>query len=410
MQTLLATPAWHGSRVADLAEIAAAFGYALHAAGVPVTPERSTRFAAAVALIEPSDLDRLYWIGRVALLTEHAQIETYDRVFRHIFQGMVDFAEYRGQSENPAPKSSAPTGERSPGDPERSGESDTNPRGTSATPGERSNTDDDSDDDEPSALAAVSTTERLRDSNFQAVTEEELALIARLVEQLPLVPPRRLGRRHRRHARGRKLDVRATLRRAHRTGGDPIRLRYRKRTPKPRRIVLIADVSGSMEPYARIYLHLMRGAVTSINAESFVFATRLTRITRQLSKMRPELAYQAAHDAAKDWNGGTSIGRALTSFVNEFGRRGLARGSVIVIVSDGWEIEDPALIANSMEQISRLAHHVIWVNPRKAAVDYQPLVGGMNAALPFVDTFVSGHSVNALEEVMAAIARAGDRT
>lgn len=405
----LAMPVSPGSRVADLSEIAAAFGYALHAAGVPVTPERSTRFAAAVALIEPEELQSLYWIGRVTLLTEHDQHGIYDRVFRHFFRGMVDFADYRGQSENPAPKSSAPSGERSPGDPQRSGESDTSPRGTSATPGARSESNDENDD-EPSALAAVSMEERLRDSNFQSVTEEELSLIAKLVERLPLVPPKRRGRRERRHVRGRKLDVRATLRRAHRTGGDPLRLTYRRRMPKPRKIVLIADVSGSMEPYARVYLHLMRGAVTAIHAESFVFATRLTRITRQLQKMQPEVAYQAAHQAAKDWNGGTSIGRALSTFVNEFGRRGVARGAVVVIVSDGWEIDDPGRIATSMQQIARLAHHVIWVNPRKAGVDYQPLVGGMNAALPFVDTFVSGHSVNALEEVMQAIQAAGDRT
>jgi uncharacterized protein with von Willebrand factor type A (vWA) domain len=183
----------------------------------------------------------------------------------------------------------------------------------------------------------------------------------------------------------------------------------RKRTERPRRVVLIADVSGSMEPYSRIYLHLMRGAVQALHAEAFVFATRLTRLTRALSLTHTDIAYQRATAAAPDWSGGTRIGKALNDFLDEFGRRGMARGAVIVIVSDGWEVEDPTQVGVAMQRLSRLAHHVIWVNPRKAANDYQPLVGGMRAALPYVDTFVSGHSVRALEEVMDAIRRASER-
>jgi uncharacterized protein with von Willebrand factor type A (vWA) domain len=175
-------------------------------------------------------------------------------------------------------------------------------------------------------------------------------------------------------------------------------------------VVLIADVSGSMEPYARVYLHLMRGAVQALHAEAFVFATRLTRLTRALSAAHPDVAYSKAALAAPDWAGGTRIGRALADFLDDYGRRGVARGAVLVIVSDGWEIDDPALVGQSMERLSRLAHHVIWVNPRKAAEAYEPLVGGMAAALPFVDTFVSGHSVQALEDVMAAIRDATERS
>jgi uncharacterized protein with von Willebrand factor type A (vWA) domain len=213
----------------------------------------------------------------------------------------------------------------------------------------------------------------------------------------------RTARRQRQHKRGRSLDVRATLRAAHRTSGDPVDRIHRKATDRPRRVVLIADVSGSMEPYARVYLHLMRGAVKALGAEAFVFATRLTRLTRQLAHTHPDIAYRKAAAAAPDWSGGTRIGGALKSFLDEHGRRGLARGSVIVIVSDGWEIEDPELVGRTMEQLSRLAFHVIWVNPRKVARGYAPLVGGMAAAMPHVDTFVSGHSLRAIEEVMEAI-------
>jgi uncharacterized protein with von Willebrand factor type A (vWA) domain len=385
-----------------LPDIVAGFGHLLHAAGVPVTPERSIRFATAVTLAEPTDLDDLYWLGRVTMLTGHEQIEIYDRVFRNVFQGLIDITDNRGDSSNEAPPSSTPGGERQPGDPERKEESTSTPHGTGATPSEVLGNDE-RDEEEASVLAAMSQEERLSNKDFVACTEEELALIRRLIEQLPLIPPMRTGRRARRHAAGRRLDVRSTLRHAHRTAGDPVVLVHRKRTERPRRIVLIADVSGSMEPYARIYLHLMRGAVQALKAEAFVFATRLTRLTRNLADMHPDLAYRKARAAAPDWSGGTRIGQALDDFLDQYGRRGMARGAVVVIVSDGWEIEDPAKIGEAMARLSRLAHRIIWVNPRKAAADYQPLVGGMAAALPYVDTFVSGHSVNALQEVMSAI-------
>jgi len=153
----------------------------------------------------------------------------------------------------------------------------------------------------------------------------------------------------------------------------------------------------------------MRGAVQALGAEAFVFATHLTRLTRPLATSRPDIAYKKAAQAAPDWSGGTRIGNSIKTFIDDFGRRGLARGAVIVIVSDGWEIEDPEILGVNMARLSRLSHHVIWVNPRKAVDSYQPLVGGMAAALPFVDTFVSGHSINALNDVMAAISGASER-
>ena len=165
-----------------------------------------------------------------------------------------------------------------------------------------------------------------------------------------------------------------------------------------------------MEPYARVYLHLARGGVLAIGAEAFVFATRLTRLTRALSITNPDIAYRKAASAAPDWSGGTRIGETLKRFINEYGRRGIARGAVLVIISDGWEIEDPALVRTSMERLSRLAHRIIWVNPRKAVASFEPLTGGMAAALPYIDTFVSGHSVQALEDVVGAIrSSAADR-
>ena len=219
----------------------------------------------------------------------------------------------------------------------------------------------------------------------------------------------RRGRRSRRHSAGRELDIRATLRRAHRTGGDPVHRVHRKRTERPRRVVLLADVSGSMEPYARVYLHLMRGAVRALGAEAFVFATRLTRLTRPLAVGGPDRAYAQVAKATPDWSGGTRIGPALTRFLDDHGRRGMARGAVVVIVSDGWEIGDTEELREAMTRLHRLAYRIIWVNPRKAAEGFAPLTGGMAAALPSVDTFISGHSMRALEDVMEAISGAVDR-
>lgn len=391
--------------MADLAEVSAAFGQLLHAAGVPVTPERSARFAQVVLLARPATLTELAALGRTTLVSDRDQIEIFDRVFAQVFRGILDTADFRGDSEKPPPPSVLPQGEKSPGAPRREGADDARPSGSTGEPGDG---EQEPDDDEQSLLAAVSTQERLAEKNFADCSEEELALINALIHRLPFVAPIRTARRERRHNAGSSLDVRATLRGTHRTSGDPVHRVYRRRTTKPRRVVLLADVSGSMEPYARVYLHLMRGAVRALGSEAFVFATRLTRLTRQLSDTHPDVAYRKAAEAAPDWSGGTRIGLALKTFLDQHGRRGLARGAVIVIVSDGWEIEDPELVGRAMEQLSRLAFHVIWVNPRKAATGYRPLVGGMAAAMPYVDTFVSGHSLRALDEVMAAIRDAAD--
>lgn len=393
----------------DLAGIAAAFGHLLHSGGVPVTPERSARFAEAVLLAQPRTIEQIYWLGRVTLLGEHSQVPAYSAVFDQVFRGLIDIADSRGQQEPEQQSPVRPAGERSPGDPRESREADQPSPVTSATPGPPREGDGDGDLEDASLLAAASTTERLSDTDFAVCTPDELALIRRLVEQLPLIPPMRRGRRSRRHSAGRELDIRATLRRAHRTGGDPVHRVHRKRTERPRRVVLLADVSGSMEPYARVYLHLMRGAVRALGAEAFVFATRLTRLTRPLAVGGPDRAYAQVAKATPDWSGGTRIGPALTRFLDDHGRRGMARGAVVVIVSDGWEIGDTEELREAMTRLHRLAYRIIWVNPRKAAEGFAPLTGGMAAALPSVDTFISGHSMRALEDVMEAISGAVDR-
>jgi hypothetical protein len=190
-----------------------------------------------------------------------------------------------------------------------------------------------------------------------------------------------------------------------RTAGDPIRLARRRRRVARRRMVLLCDISGSMEPYARAYLQFLTSAAGSgPDAEAFAFATRLTRLTRALRSRSPERAIQRAAAAAPDWSSGTRIGDALKAFNDRHGRRGMARGAVVVILSDGWERGDPALVAREMERLSRLAYRIVWVNPRASARGFSPRAGGMAAALPHCDALVSGHSLDALGEVADAIA------
>lgn len=393
----------------DLAAIAAAFGHRLHQAGLPVTPEHSARFAASVQLADPQTLPQLYWLARVTLVSHPDHLPGFNIAFDQLFRGILQLS-----TGNPADDARElpstlptlpPTGQHAPRSPNPRHHPSEGALITTATPGPIKDGQD-TDDAEPSLLAAASVQERLGSRDFASLTEEEVVQIRRLIERLPLVLPRRIGRRTRRANVGRSLDLRATLRHAHRSAGDPLRLVRRRRQPRPRRVVLLADVSGSMEPYARAYLHLLRSAVLSLQAEAFVFATRLTRLSRPLAQGSADAAYRQVAAKASDWSGGTRLGACLVEFVEQHGRRGMARGAVIVVVSDGWEIDDPALVGTAMARLKRLAHQVIWVNPRQAAEGYQPLVAGMAAALPFVDTFVSGHSVDALEQVVDAIGRA----
>ena len=393
----------------DLAEVVAAFGQLLHAAGVPVTPERSGRFASTVTLARPATVDELYWAGRVTLLSGHDEIAVYDRVFDQVFRGVADVADWRGQEPSalapPPPTGRARPPEQGAAAPEHEGRGRVAPRlpRPAAVPPDRERGAAEASD----LLAAASAEERLGHVDLAVLTDEELATLRHTMASLRWATPRRVSRRTVRHRRGRPLDLRATLRRARTTGGDPVRRTFRQPTERPRHLVLIADVSGSMEPYARAYLHLLHGAVRAARADAFVFATRLTRLTRTLATSDPDLALRRATASAPDWSGGTRIGAALKTFTDDHGRRGMARGAIVVIVSDGWETGDAGVLGEQMARLARLAHRIVWVNPRSAGAAYQPLVAGMAAALPHVDAFVSGHSVAALDEVVAAIRHAG---
>ncbi|HEX8804929.1 MAG TPA: VWA domain-containing protein, partial [Acidimicrobiales bacterium] len=227
-----------------------------------------------------------------------------------------------------------------------------------------------------------------------------------LMRRIRLVAPLRRARRHHRHPRGDRPDLRATLRRSRRTGGDPVERVTRRARLRPRRIVVLCDISGSMAPYSRACIQLLHAAATGggPRAEVFTFATRLTRLTRVLAVADPDAALAAAASTAPDWNGGTRIGASLKEFLDRHGRRGVARGAVVVVVSDGWDRDDPALVGEQMARLRRLAHRIVWINPRTAAPGYEPLAGGMAAALAHCDRVVSGHTLVGLAEAVGALA------
>lgn len=384
------------------ASLAAGLASALHRAGLPVTPEKAGRFAAALLLAPPAARERLYWLARVTLLSDIGQLDVFDAVFDTVFGGALDPADQRGDPAGP-PAIRAPPAHRSPDRPPADG-------AAGGASGLGREGDEVGETDREAVLGVAGVEERLGDMAFDRLSADELAQLRGLVRRIVLATPPRRTRRTMATRRHRdRLDLRRTLRRAHRTAGDPVDRVHRTRRRRPRRLILLCDVSGSMEPYSRVFLTLLQGAVTGARAEAFVFATRLTRLTAALAGRDVDDALARATAAAPDWSGGTRLAESLRRFITDHGRRGLARGAVVVILSDGWAQDDPGDVAEQMARLHRLAHRIVWVNPRKAAPGFAPTVGGMAAALPFCDAFVSGHTYTALAELAEAVSAPSTR-
>lgn len=394
----------------EAASLAAGLVTALRRAGLSTSPDRAVRLAEALRLIPPVAREPLYWTCRVVLVSSREQVPVFDAVFAAVFDGRLDAADSRGATQAPPAIGSEARLRPSP------------PSGLTNAPyvlhkasppallpgTERSG--EGAGPERDAILAMASAQERLHETSFAELSAEEVIQVRRLVREIVFATPARLSRRTRKSSHSSaRLDIRSTVRAAQRHGSDATKLFYAHRRPRPRQLVLLCDVSASMEPYTRVFLSLLQGAVAGARAEAFVFSTRLTRLTRQLAVRNPDQALARAAASAPDWAGGTQIAESLRRFVDSHGRRGLARGAVVVVFSDGWAQDDPDLVARQMERLKRLAYRIVWVNPRKADVNYRPLVGGMAAALPYCDAFVSGHSYAALAEVAAAV-RNGRRT
>jgi uncharacterized protein len=372
-------------RVPPVLDAAVAFGRVLRGAGLRVGTDRLVEFARALEELDPTRRDDVYWAGRVTLVSRPEEIEVYDRAFELFWE--------RGGGAKARPKPrirfSMPQPDRSVMPPKKTVER--------------------SERGEEAVRLRYSPVEVLRSKDFALYSPEEFAELQRLLADLRLSGALKRSRRLEPAARGRH-DPRRTLRSALRTGGETVRQRFRRARIQPRRVVLLCDVSGSMAPYSRALLRFLHASVISgARLEAFSMGTRLTRITRELSTRDPDRALRQATGAVKDISGGTRLGDTMKEFVDRWGQRGMARGAVVVVLSDGWDRGDVSVLAEQMQRLSRLAYKVIWVNPLKSAPGYKPLAAGMAAALPHVAVFLSGHNFESLEELARAVADAAER-
>jgi uncharacterized protein with von Willebrand factor type A (vWA) domain len=402
----------------DVATVTAQFGAALHEAGVPADPGRCERFARAVSVMRPGTLRELHACGLATLVSGPEQIEIYDRIFAAAF-GARRLAVVPGASIPPVTGSGAPPGGTPPSAASvptagpalelRSGDGRP-PEGGDSVPWR----------------TVATAAERLSGRDFADLSDTELRLLADLMRRRVITTPPRRSRRQHTAPAGRRPDLRATLRQARRTDGEPLRISRRAPRLRPRRLIVLCDISASMEPYARALLQLLFCASqnragrtvaspgrTSQRAspsrtgqtEVFTFATRLTRITDELATARPETVLARAGAAAPDWSGGTRIGASVREFNDRYGAPGLARGAVVLIISDGWETGDATELGQQLARLHRLAYRIIWANPRTKSPRYQPKVSGMAAAWPYCDAVVSAHSLDAIGDLIAALAQ-----
>ncbi len=370
----------HGvTEVSDLTRTLVGFARTLRAAGVPASVDRLHQTVTAAAHLDVARRRDLYWAGRLTLCAGPDDLDRYDRAFAAYFAG----------EQAPPVRRVPPVQVIRP----------------VAVPGQQrdSGTEEADDPGRPPA-ATASELEVLRHRDLAALTADERDVVRRLVAAIDPVGETRLSRRHR-PSRSGVVDPRRTVRAMLRRGGEPTRLERRVRRVRPRRLVLIVDVSGSMAPYADAFVRFAHAAARRrAGTEVFTVGTRLTRVTRELRGRDPSTALLAVAGAVPDWSGGTRLGELMKAFLDRWGQRGVARGAVVVVASDGWERGDAGLLGEQMRRLSRLAHRVVWVNPHRGQPGYAPMTAGMQAALPYVDDFVDGHSLAALEHLARVVA------
>jgi uncharacterized protein with von Willebrand factor type A (vWA) domain len=353
----------------------------LRAAGIDVPTGSTVVFAQALAAVGIDRRDGVYWAARATLLRTPVDRARFDACFDAWWLGSTD-----GAGAPPAPPQ--PVVVALDDADEAAAEGAVPPPGDVRT-------------------VRWSGAEVLRAKDFGACSADELDEAAQLMASLRLGGARRRSRRLRSSGRrGSRPDLRGTVRSALRTDGEAIRAVRRSPTTRPRRVVLLVDVSGSMEPYARALVRFVHAAVAGRQkVEAFTLGTRLTRLTRELSTHDPDDALARAAAAVPDWSGGTRLGEGLRAFNDTWGVRGMARGAVVVVLSDGWDRGDPAVLGEQVARLSRVAHRVVWANPLKASPGYQPIAGGMAAALPFVDDFVEAHCLDSLATLADVVAQ-----
>ena len=351
------------------------FGRVLREAGLEVGPGRLADALTGLDLVDLSRRDDVYWTLRQTLVSRWEDLDAFDAAFAAWFLRAPTAPVFRQGTETMSLR-------------------------LLRRASEARREQDGGESQEDQASLGFSPEELLRRRDFADMTPEELENVGKLIREIASGRPKRRSRRLRPHHRGHDLDMRRLVRASLATGGEAVERAFRSRVQVPRKLVVLCDVSGSMEAYSRALVLFLHALVRSgRGVETFAFGTRLTRLTRDLVIRDPEGALRAASERVVDWSGGTRIGHSLKSFNDEWGRRALTRGAVVVIVSDGWEREDATVVGYERARLARQAYAVVWVNPLKGHPDYQPLAGGMRAALPFVDRFLSGHNLASLEEL-----------
>ncbi len=357
------------------------FACALRAAGLSVTQDRELTFLRSVTLVGMAERQSLYWAGRATLTSSPADLSPYDQVFEQWFSGTRMDAISRSHHMPPTVVQAVLD--------------DTSEGGAGSS------------ESEEMIRALASEREVLRQRDIALLTANERATLRRQFATLQPTPPTRRSRRHTRSSRG-LIDGPATLRSQLRRMGEPGVIAHRRLARRPRRVVLLVDVSGSMSAYADALLRVAHTVVQSAprSTEVFTVGTRLTHVTQALRHRDADQALLAAGRAVADWSGGTRLGEVLAAFVDRWGRRGMARGAVVVVFSDGWERAQPEVLGEQMRRLSAVAHRVVWVNPHRGKAGYAPVQSGIVAALPYVDDFVAGHSMATFEGVLEVIAGA----
>ncbi len=369
------------ARPPDLERVAVAFARFLRAEGLDVPMSSTLLFVDALDNVGVASREAVYWAGRASLVRRPEDIEVYDRVFDALWMR----GRYVARDDGPVEHITIATDDDN---------------------GDSAAEHDAGEDADDVITVRFSTTEVLSHKDFAEYTALEMAEARQLMARLRLVGSPRQSRRRvpSKRVRGRP-DLRRTVRGAIRAGGEPIRRSFTEPGERPRRLVFLLDVSGSMESYSRALVRFVHAAVVGrTKVEAFALGTRLTRMTRELSSRDPDAALRRASTTVLDWSGGTRLGDGLREFNDAWGQRGMARGAIVVILSDGWDRGEPAVMAEQMQRLSRVAHKIVWVNPLKASPGYAPLAQGMAAALPYVDSFIEGHSLDSLERLAEVIA------
>jgi uncharacterized protein with von Willebrand factor type A (vWA) domain len=376
--------------IGDEAAVAAGFDRALRTRGVSAGTRRARTFAETLRALPASSHGALYWRARAAMLPSIDDLDAFHAAFLEFFGSLGDAdalrrlvrtvdAPRRMERELPKREAIPPPPSDRPAD-ERLAER------------------------APVQWIAASSEDRLSDKAFEDFDASERAAMVRLIGRVRIAAEYRTSRRRRAHAHGDRFDFRGTLRGAARTAGELLRRRTSRRRERLRPIVFLLDVSGSMAPFARALVQYARvTAIARPAVRAFAFATRLTDLTPLLKRAGDQALMNAVAAAVRDFGGGTRIGAALRAFNDGFAQRGAARGGTVVILSDGWERDDPALVGTELQRLRRLARRIVWVNPHKRHAAYEPLARGMAAALPYLDAFLSGHSLRTLDAVANAI-------